>query len=282
MPALFGPQWRDAGMIAPMLLPLALPFAINGFVLALLAARRRIQWQRHLALLDLGTTVLVTVLTVSHGLRWLALAYSLEGPHAGSAPIHLVDRVAGVGIRDHIRALAKPVIGAAVMGVAAAILFYAINPTSLLVITPLCGARRCLRRGRRGDPPAISQGRAAARPGLKGPHEAGPKDVLFLETSGRAHRSVVVVVIGQSHDYQAGNENQRDEDRGSEPALLNHHRRRSHFRRRDGLGDLVDDRKHRPTVLRTHLRICLCAKQNSEADANSIFFVDCSLAPIGA
>ena len=25
VPALFGPQWRDAGMIAPMLLPLACP-----------------------------------------------------------------------------------------------------------------------------------------------------------------------------------------------------------------------------------------------------------------
>ena len=36
VPALFGPQWQDAGMIAPMLLPLALPFTLSGFMLALL------------------------------------------------------------------------------------------------------------------------------------------------------------------------------------------------------------------------------------------------------
>jgi len=140
VPALFGPQWRDAGMIAPMLLPLALPFTINGFVLALLAAKGRITWQRHLALLDLATTVAVTWLTVSHGLRWLALAYSLRALMIVPLQIHLVKRVSGIGMLDHAKALAKPVVAATIMGVAAALFFYVADPASLLVIVPLCGA----------------------------------------------------------------------------------------------------------------------------------------------
>jgi len=139
VPALFGPQWHDAGMIAPMLLPLALPFTIYGFVLALLAASGRITWQRHLALLDLVTTVIVTWLTVSHGLRALALAYSVRALLLVPLQIHLVNRVAEIGVVDHARVLAKPVVGAAIMGVVAAILFHTVNPNGLLVIVALCG-----------------------------------------------------------------------------------------------------------------------------------------------
>lgn len=140
VPALFGPQWKDAGMIAPMLLPLALPFTINGFVLALLAAKGRITWQRHLALLDLVTTILVTWLTVPYGLRWLALVYSLRALMLVPLQIHLVRRAAGIGLRDHAKALAKPVLAASLMGVAAAVLLNAADPTNLIAIMLLCGA----------------------------------------------------------------------------------------------------------------------------------------------
>jgi len=139
VPALFGPQWHDAGTIAPMLLPLALPFVINPFVLALLAARGRIKWQRHLALLDLATTIAITWATVSHGLKWLALAYSLRAVMLIPLQIHLVNRVAGIGMLDHARALAKPVAAATVMGVAAALSFYVVDPAGLLTIMALCG-----------------------------------------------------------------------------------------------------------------------------------------------
>jgi len=139
VPALFGPQWHDAGTIAPMLLPLALPFVINPFVLALLAARGRIKWQRHLALLDLATTIAITWATVSHGLKWLALAYSLRAVMLIPLQIHLVNRVAGIGMLDHARALAKPCAAAGVMGVAAALSFYVVDPAGLLTIMALCG-----------------------------------------------------------------------------------------------------------------------------------------------
>lgn len=139
VPALFGPQWQDAGAIAPMLLPLALPFTINPFVLALLAAKGRISWQRHLSLLDLLTTIVVTIATVSHGLKALALAYSLRAVLLLPLQIYLAKRISGIGFRDHAAALAGPLFGAIVMGIAGAMLFHSLRPTNLLEIAPLCG-----------------------------------------------------------------------------------------------------------------------------------------------
>lgn len=140
VPAVFGPQWHDAGMIAPMLLPLALPFTISGFMLALLAAKGRINWQRHYALLDLATTILVTALTVSYGLKWVALGYSLRSVLLMPLQLYLIRRVSGIGLRDHVEALAKPVLAVTVMGITAALLFDLLNPTGLVTIVLVCGA----------------------------------------------------------------------------------------------------------------------------------------------
>ncbi|WP_458388118.1 lipopolysaccharide biosynthesis protein [Sphingomonas sp. F9_3S_D5_B_2] len=139
VPALFGPQWHDAGAIAPMLLPLALPYTVNGFVLAVLAAQGQISWQRYLSLLDLASTVLVTVLTVSHGLKWLALAYSIRAVLLIPLQVQLVRRATGIGFRDHARALVGPTVAAGAMGVLTAALFYAVDPRRLLVIVGMCG-----------------------------------------------------------------------------------------------------------------------------------------------
>lgn len=144
VPALFGRQWQDAGMIAPMLLPLALPFVVTGFVLAVLAAHGRIKWQRHLALLDLATTILITLLTVSHGLRALALAYSLRALTIMPLQLYLVRRVSGIGFRDHARALNAPVLAATLMGVAATLLFRLVNPATLASTLLVCGVAAIL------------------------------------------------------------------------------------------------------------------------------------------
>jgi hypothetical protein len=53
--------------------------------------------------------------------------------------IDLVNRVAGIGMLDHARALAKPCAAATVMGAAAALSFYVVDPAGLLMIILLCG-----------------------------------------------------------------------------------------------------------------------------------------------
>jgi O-antigen/teichoic acid export membrane protein len=140
VPALFGPQWTDAGRIAPMFLPLALPFTITPFALSLFAAEGRISWQRHIAMLDLLTTVLVTWFAVPHGLRALALAYSVRSLALLPIQVFLVRRLSGIGIQDHLKALAAPIAAATVMAGATAILFNVVHPDRLLSVTLLCAA----------------------------------------------------------------------------------------------------------------------------------------------
>lgn len=144
VPALFGPQWQEAGAIAPMLLPLALPFATSGFVVAFLAAQGNIGWQRHLSLLDLLSTIAVTILAVPYGLKWLALTYSLRALLFVPLQIYLVGRVSAIGPGDHVRALAAPVVAASIMGAVAALLFRLVQPVGLLTILPLCVASALL------------------------------------------------------------------------------------------------------------------------------------------
>ncbi|MGG7380763.1 hypothetical protein ACQ7B2_19105, partial [Escherichia coli] len=76
--------------------PLALPFTVTPFVLSILAALGRIRWQRHLALLDLLSTILVTWFVVPYGLRWLMLAYSARTVLLLPLQIYLVQKVSGV------------------------------------------------------------------------------------------------------------------------------------------------------------------------------------------
>ena len=52
--------------------------------------------------------------------------------------LHLIWRVSGIGIRDHIDALAKPVLASAAMGLSAALLFYMVNPAGLVMIALIC------------------------------------------------------------------------------------------------------------------------------------------------
>jgi hypothetical protein len=54
--------------------------------------------------------------------------------------LYLIRRVSGIGVRDHVDALAKPVLAATAMGLAATLLFHFADPTGLVMIGMICGA----------------------------------------------------------------------------------------------------------------------------------------------
>ncbi|MEO5774007.1 MAG: oligosaccharide flippase family protein [Sphingomicrobium sp.] len=138
VPALFGPQWTDAGWIAPALLPLAIPFTLSGFVLALLSATGHIAWQRRLAMFELATTVVATGLTVSHGLLWVAIAYSLKSYISVPLQLYLVKKSGGITALDHVRALWPPILASAVMIAALVPVFRSLDTHNLLLLGFTC------------------------------------------------------------------------------------------------------------------------------------------------
>jgi O-antigen/teichoic acid export membrane protein len=138
VPAVFGPQWRESGWIAPALMPLAIPFTLNFFVLSLLSALGHVTWQRQLALLDLISTVVVAAVAVWFGLIWVALAYSLRAYLWVPVELYLVKKASGIGVRDHLRALWVPTIGSVVMAALVGPTLYALNTYSFVVIGLVC------------------------------------------------------------------------------------------------------------------------------------------------
>ena len=68
----------------------------------------------------------------------VALGYSIRSLLLMPLQLYLIWRVSGIGIRDHIDALAKPVLASAAMGLSAALLFYMVNPAGLVMIALIC------------------------------------------------------------------------------------------------------------------------------------------------
>lgn len=138
VPALFGAQWRESGWIALALMPLAIPFTLNYFVLSLLSALGHVTWQRHLALLELISTVLITTVAVWHGLIWVAIGYSVRAYLMLPLQMYFARKVSGIGIRDHLWAISAPLAASAVMVTLIGPVFYVLNPSTFLVIGPVC------------------------------------------------------------------------------------------------------------------------------------------------
>lgn len=138
VPAVFGPQWRESGWIAPALMPLAIPFTLNFFVVSLLSALGHVTWQRHLALLDLISTVVVAAVAMRFGLIWVALAYSLRAYLWVPVELYLVRKASGIGVRDHVGALWVPTVASLVMAAVVGPALYALNPGSFVVIGLVC------------------------------------------------------------------------------------------------------------------------------------------------
>ena len=185
-----------------------------------------------------------------------------QGGDVDPLQIHLVNRVAGSGSRSRPGACEAPRRGRR-HGRRCRALFYVIDPAGLLAIISLCGvARADLRRDRRRSSRNIAKRsrRCVESDGQrKGPLEGGPRSCRALASdSGRADVVVVMVVVAGDDDQPRDEQPGDQQPRGIPP--LNHHRcGRMTLGRRDNFRHLVDDRKHRTAVRRTH-RACLRAE----------------------
>lgn len=138
VPAVFGPNWHDSGAIAPALIPLAIPFMVNLFMIAILTPLGHAGWQRHLALADLALTILITAVALPFGLFWIAVGYSLRAYLWLPLQLHLINKASRIGLRDHIRSVWPAIVGALVMSAAVVPVLRTLRSTNLLVVAPVC------------------------------------------------------------------------------------------------------------------------------------------------
>lgn len=138
VPALFGEQWQEAGWIALTLTPLAIPFAMTYFFQSVLTALGHAAWQRHLAVADLISTVIVSAIAVHFGLMWVAIGYALRAYLWIPVQIYLIRKASGIGFRDHLWAFAPSVTASTVMGVAVASALAALGSVNLMMVGLVC------------------------------------------------------------------------------------------------------------------------------------------------
>jgi O-antigen/teichoic acid export membrane protein len=138
VPALFGPQWHSAGMIAVPLGLLAVPFAVTYFFQSLLSALGHAKWQRQIAVLDMLSNIPVCLIAIRFGIMWVAVSYVVRAYLMIPIEIHLMRKVSGIGLRDHFWAYWPSVAAAAVMIAAIVPLFLTFEPENLLGISAIC------------------------------------------------------------------------------------------------------------------------------------------------
>lgn len=138
VPALFGPQWRDAGMIALPLSLLAIPFTMTYFFQSILSALGHARWQRHVAVADMLSTVLVSLVAVRFGLMWVAVSYVIRAYLIIPIEIRLIRKVSGIGYQDHLWAFWPSLLAASAMAAAVYGLLALFQPTNLVEIGVVC------------------------------------------------------------------------------------------------------------------------------------------------
>lgn len=140
VPALFGAQWRDAGMIALPLSLLAIPFTMTYFFQSILSALGHAKWQRHVAVAEMLSAVLVCLVAVRFGLMAVAVSYVIRAYLIIPIEIRLIRKVSGLGYRDHVWAFWPALLAAGVMAAVVFSLLAFFQPASLLQIFTICAA----------------------------------------------------------------------------------------------------------------------------------------------
>ena len=140
VPALFGAQWHDAGLIALPLSLLAIPFTMTYFFQSILSALGHAKWQRHVAVAEMLSAVVVCLVAVRFGLMAVAVSYVIRAYLIIPVEIGLIRKVSGLTYRDHLWAFWPSLLAASAMALVVLGLLTAVQPTGLVEILAICAA----------------------------------------------------------------------------------------------------------------------------------------------
>jgi O-antigen/teichoic acid export membrane protein len=118
VPMIFGAKWHDAGALAQVFAFIGIPFALNYFASPVLGAMGDSGKQRTLAIVQLVSTLGLTLLALPHGLAWVAIAYVLRAYLTLPLQILFLRQASGIRFADTWTAIRGPFFAAAIMGVA--------------------------------------------------------------------------------------------------------------------------------------------------------------------
>lgn len=118
VPMIFGAKWHDAGALAQVFAFIGIPFALNYFASPVLGAMGDSGKQRTLAIVQLVSTLVLTLLALPYGLIWVAVAYVLRAYLTLPLQILFLRQASGIRFADTWTAIRGPFFAAAIMGVA--------------------------------------------------------------------------------------------------------------------------------------------------------------------
>lgn len=117
IPMIFGAKWHDAGALAQVFALIGIPYSLNYFASPVLGAMGDSRKQRTLALVQLGSTVTLTLAALPFGLFWVAAAYVLRAYLTLPLQIRFLREASTIRFSDTWRAIRAAFLASALMGV---------------------------------------------------------------------------------------------------------------------------------------------------------------------
>jgi O-antigen/teichoic acid export membrane protein len=137
VPAIFGAQWAESGVLVQIFTFMVVPYAISSFTSPMLIALGRGATLRTYALAQLISTVAVTLAAAPFGL--IAVAWANVGRSYLALPFQLwmLRRASGLKPQEALAAIVPPLLASLIMGAGVWALMLALRPHFAIVLVPI-------------------------------------------------------------------------------------------------------------------------------------------------
>ncbi len=116
VPLVFGSKWQAAGNLAQVFAFMAIPYTLNFFASPVLSAVGNTHRQRTLAIIQLVSTLILTLLALPYGLTAVAIAYVVRSYLTLPLQMHFLKEASGIGAKASFDAIKAPFFVSTTMG----------------------------------------------------------------------------------------------------------------------------------------------------------------------
>jgi len=116
VPLVFGSKWQAAGDLAQVFAFMAIPYTLNFFASPILSAVGNTHRQRTLALVQLASTLILTIMALPYGLTAVAIAYVVRSYLTLPLQMYFLKEASGIGSLATFDAIKAPFFVSTAMG----------------------------------------------------------------------------------------------------------------------------------------------------------------------